>query len=313
MVTTASPARGFLRRGRGPARHQARWAYAFLAPFLVLFTAFLVVPIGFSLVQSLFREERSGLGLGPTEEVFVGFANYLRAFVDASLGAGLGRLLLYVLVVVPGLVIVGLVIALLIDSGIRRLRGFYRLLIFLPFAVPGVIAALMWGYLYEPELSPLLKLFESVGIHVNPLDSGWLIASIANISVWGVAGYNMIIFIASLQAIPPSVYESAVLDGAGRLRIALQINLPMIAPSIVLATLFGLVGSLQLFNEPLILRPLVPSIGSDYTPNLYAYTTAFARNDYNYGSTLAALIAVATVILSFAFLRMFKRRAGLED
>lgn len=313
MSSHSTPVHGFLRRGRGPARHQARWAYILLAPFFLFFVVFLVVPIGFSLLESMFTDKRSGLGLGPTEHVFVGLANYARALADPSLGSGVGRLSLYVVVVVPVLVVVALALALLIDAGIGRIGSVYRLIIFLPFAVPGVIAALMWGYLYEPQLSPFLQWLAAVGVHVNPLASDSLIPGIANISVWEVAGYNMIIFIAALQAIHPTLYEAAALDGAGRLRVAFQIKLPLIAPAIVLAALFGLVGSLQLFNEPLILSPLAPAIGADYTPNLYAYSTAFARNDYTYGSTLATLIAVVTIVISFVFLRVFKRRAGLGD
>jgi multiple sugar transport system permease protein len=145
------------------------------------------------------------------------------------------------------------------------------------------------------------------GVEPDFLGAGTVLWSIANIVTWTYAGYNMLIIVAQLKAIPPELYESARVDGAGPWRTAWSIQLPLIRPALVLTTVFSIIGTLQLFAEPQLLQTVSPAIDSQYTPNLSAYTTAFAYNDYNVAAAQSVLIALVAFALSFLFLRLTNR------
>jgi ABC-type glycerol-3-phosphate transport system permease component len=108
--------------------------------------------------------------------------------------------------------------------------------------------------------------------------------------------------VAQLKSIPSEIYEAAKVDGASPLRIAASVQLPLIRPALVLSVVFSIIGTLQLFVEPLVLRTVAPAIVTEYTPNLSAYNNAFAYNDYGVASAEAVIIAVAAFVLSFGFL-----------
>ncbi|WP_316316750.1 carbohydrate ABC transporter permease, partial [Clavibacter michiganensis] len=133
------------------------------------------------------------------------------------------RVLLFGIVQVPVMLGLALVFALLLDSPLLRGKRFFRLAFFAPYAVPGVIAAIMWGYLYAPDLSP----FSFLTSNVDLLSASTVLWAVANVVTWVYVGYNMLIIYSSLLAIPTEIYEAAKLDGASQLRIALSIKIPM--------------------------------------------------------------------------------------
>ncbi len=133
--------------------------------------------------------------------------------------------------------------------------------------------------------------------------------SIANIVTWSYTGYNMLIVVAQLKAIPGELYEAARVDGASPWRIATNIQLLLITPALVLTTVFSIIGSSSCSPRRRCSKPPPPAIDSQYTPNLSAYSTAFAYNDYNVAAAQAVLIALAAFILSFAFLRLTNRKS----
>jgi multiple sugar transport system permease protein len=136
--------------------------------------------------------------------------------------------------------------------------------------------------------------------------------SIANISTWEFTGYNMIIFYSALQSIPQEIYESGRLDGLSELGIALRLKLPLIVPALVIGVLFSIVGTLQLFNEPEVLKNLTGSaITTSYTPNIFAYNVAVVTTDFNYGGAIAVILGIVTFIFSFGFLRLTRRQLGV--
>jgi multiple sugar transport system permease protein len=120
----------------------------------------------------------------------------------------------------------------------------------------------------------------------------------------------MLIIVAQLKSIPVELYEAAKVDGASTLRVATSIQLPLIRPALLLTTVFSIIGTLQLFAEAQVLQTVSPAIDSQYTPNLSAYTTAFAYNDYNVAAAQAVLIAVVAFALSFAFLKLTNRKSS---
>ncbi|GAA4416020.1 sugar ABC transporter permease [Georgenia halophila] len=278
--------------------------YVFIAPFLVVFAMFLVAPIVVAVVNSLYSQQSSGLGFGGSETVFVGIENYLRSFRDADFVASFGRVLLYGVVQVPVMILIAAAFALLFDSAILRLKRFFQLVVFLPYAVPGVIAALLWGFLYQPSVSPVVQALSSIGIDPDFLAPGSVLWSIANISIWSNVGINMIILYAALQALPRDTYEAARLDGAGELRLALSVKLPMIAPAVLLTTLATIIGTLQLFNEPQVLQTITSNVSSDYTPNMAIYAASTLGSDTHLGSAMAVVLGVVTLVVSLILVRV---------
>jgi len=285
-------------------RRPSRAPYLFILPFGLLFIACFILPIGYGVIESLHRRTRSGLLGGDVERNFVGLDNYVRAVGDADFMASIGRVLLFGVVQVPFMILMALILALILDSASARWPGFFRGVYFLPYGIPGVIASILWAFLYIPGLSPLVDAAALVGLDPNFLGKDTVLWSLANIVIWHLAGYNVLVVTAQLKAIPAEVFEAARIDGAGALRIAVSIKVPLVAPAIVLTALFAIIGTLQLFSEPLMLRAATGNITSTYTPNMSAYHQAFLINDYNYAAAQAVLLAVVTFVLSFGLLRM---------
>lgn len=300
----------FQRRVRGIRRGLT--PYLFILPFAVLFSIFFLLPIGYALTQSFYRSKRSGLGLSAPTISFNGFDNYIKVFHDANFYAGVGRVLLYGVVQIPVMLVLALVFALMLDSAMIRFRAFFRLAFFLPYAVPGIVAAILWGFLYYPSLSPIVRGLNDLHLPTPDfLGSNTVLWSMANISTWEYTGYNMIIIFAALQAIPPQIYESARLDGCTEIGVARHIKIPLVGPALVLAGIFSIIGTFQLYNEPVVLSTISNNVSKTYTPNIYAYTLAFGESNYYYAAALAVVLALVTFILSFSFLRLTQRHSGV--
>ncbi len=152
-----------------------------------------------------------------------------------------------------------------------------------------------------------MALLQSMGLQPDFLGANSVLWSIANIVTWTYTGYNMLIIVAQLKSIPGEVYEAAKMDGAGPFQVAWRIQIPLIAPALVLTTVFSIIGTLQLFAEPQILSTVAPAIDTEYTPNYAAYTNAFAFNEYGVASAQAVIIALAAFVLSFVFLALTNR------
>ncbi len=283
----------------------ARAGWGFFAPFGVLFAVFFLVPIAYAIYGSLHKVVRSGLyGVGGGREVFAGLDNYRRAFVSDHFLASLLRVVEFAAVQVPVMIVLATALALLLDSASARWPGFFRAMYFMPHGVPGVIASILWGFLYVPGISPIVSALDSVGLHVDFLGARTVLFAIVNIVTWQTAGYTMLVIIAQLASVPGELYEAARMDGASSLSVIRHIKLPLVRPAIVLTTVFTIIWSLQLFSEPLILRSNSAHISSTYTPNLSAYSAAFSRDDYHLAAAEAVLLALVTCVLSFGFLRL---------
>ena len=316
-IVDASPATRVRRKAQPGRTARRRYGhllmpYLFVLPFVLLFAAFFIAPFLFAFSQSLYKVQRSGLGLGAPQTVWAGGENYVKALRDPHFWDGLGRVLLFGAVQIPVMMILALILALLMDSTVIRLRRFFRLAFFVPYAVPGVVAAIMWGFFYSPNSSPIIQALTFFHLPAPDfLGQSSTLWSIANISTWTYAGYNMIIFYSALQGIPQEMYESGRLDGLSEIGIALRLKLPMILPAIIFGLLFSMVGTLQLFNEPLVLKNLSSAISSNYTPNIFAYNVAVVNTDFNYGGAIAVVLGAVTFVFSFGFLRLTRRQSGV--
>ncbi|MET4051493.1 multiple sugar transport system permease protein [Frigoribacterium sp. PvP054] len=305
------------RRGNGSFRTRVLTPYAMLAPGIVLFVLFMAAPIVYTLFLSFQKKQVVGLGLGSGGEsqVFAGFENYVGSLTDPEFAASVGRVLLYGVVLIPCMLGLALLFALLLDSKRTRATAFSRVSIFMPYAVPAVISSLLWGFLYLPAVSPFYYVFDRLGWDVDGvLGSGTVLFAIANIALWGGVGFNMIVIYTSLKAVPTDVYEAARLDGASEVQIALRIKIPMVAPALVMTALFSMVATLQVFAEPTTLRPLTNSLSTSWSPLMLVYRDAFTRDDIYSAAATSVVIALATFIVSFFFLRVVQKRAfGQED
>ena len=210
------------RRGRRTGKGSA---WVLLLPFLLLFAGTYLAPIGYAVYLSLFTNKVSGLGLGPRKLHFIGIDNYTAVLQDPAFRDGILRVLLFGVVQVPVMLGLALALALVLDSTAAYASRFFRFAFFLPYGIPGVIAAIMWGFLYSPRISPIVSLLKHTPFGtVDFLGNHSVLWSIANISTWQWTGYNMLILFAALQAVPRELFEAARVDGAGGWRIARSVK-----------------------------------------------------------------------------------------
>jgi multiple sugar transport system permease protein len=307
-ATSRAPAAGGRRRRGG--RPRAVTVLAFVLPFFLPFVLFYLVPVGYAVWQSFLVVRRTGGEYGTLYTTFGGFTQYVQAFQNTAFWGSIGRIALFGIVQVPVMLFLALAMALLLDAPLLKLKSFFRIAAFMPYAVPGVIAAIMWAFLYSPQLSPVVEVLRHLGLQPDFLGPGAVLWSAANVSTWLWTGYNMLIMFSALQSIPPDLYEAARLDGASDWAIAWRIKVPIIAPSIVLTTVFSIIGTLQLYAEPAVLRQISSNISSTFTPNMLAYAVA-SGNNYQQAAAISVLLAVITFVLSLGFMRLTSRRAGL--
>ncbi|MYT77542.1 multiple sugar transport system permease protein [Streptomyces sp. MnatMP-M77] len=287
-----------------PARRRRFTGTALAAPFALLLLCTVLVPIGYAFYLSLFADRLSGLGFDGYHQVFTGFDNYTDVLTDQAARASVANVVRYAVIHIPVMFGGALLIALLLNLATVRLRQLWSLAVFLPYAVPGVIAGLIWGYLYSPGIGPLAD-----ALPFDPFGDSGVLPAIVNMATWQWMGYNVIIFYTALQTVPRDVLEAARADGAGALRTALSIKIPMIRPTIFVALVFTTIGSLQLFTEPMVLRTFTGSVTSTWTPSLYIYDAAFIRNDYGRAAAASILLALASALLSALVMRLSSRRS----
>jgi multiple sugar transport system permease protein len=304
--TAAAAGRNGGRARRGRTVRRSRLPYALVLPAVLLFLLFFVAPGLYALLLSFQARKVTGglLGSGSTV-VFVGLDNYRASLGDTELWHSVLRMFAVAAITIPGTVGLALLFALLLDHPRIRLARFGRLSIFLPYAVPGVIASLLWGFMYLPATSPI------GGDHVDFFGARAVFFSVANIAVWGAVGFNMVVLFTALRALPPELYEAARLDGCTETEIALRIKVPLIRPAIALCTLFTALAALQLFNEPNTLRPLSNAISYSWVPLMKIYADAFVDSDIYQAAATSVLFALAVLAVSSVAARVVQ--SGLSQ
>lgn len=287
---------------------QSRAAGLLVTPFFLLFALVTLAPIGYAIYLSLFAQRSSGLGFGGAKTVWAGLNNYRKVLTDPTYLSSYLHTIIYGAIAVPVLLILSMAVALLLDTAYARAKRVLQLGLFTPHLVPGVIAALIWAYLYTPQVSPVIQFLSNWHVHLNLLGASFTYPSLVNITLWEGLGYNMVIYYAGLQAVPGELLEAARIDGASEWRTAWSIKVPLLRESVGLTAIFALIGALQLFAEPLLMSTMgSSSITNNWTPNLYAYTAAFTQNG-TYGVAAAASLVLALLagLLSFLVTRFAK-------
>lgn len=308
MTTTAETTGRSPRTRKGfRARQEARTGWLFMAPFGALFIVVFLVPILIAVRSAFFAQIPSGEGLfggGELIDTFVGFDQLAAAASNGAFWAGMGRVVIYAAFQIPVMIIIALALALLLDSFLVRRPALFRLSFFLPFAIPGVIAAMIWLYMYTPEVSPFMQFLPE---GTNFMAPGTILVSMANMTTWTFTGYNMLIFLAALQSIPRELYEAARIDGANGFQIAMKIKVPMVRGAALLAVLLSIIGTIQLFNEPVIMEGANSWMGLDYTPMMLTYNSMMGEISPSgsgpasaYSLLMAVIAGALAVVYSFA-------------
>ncbi|WP_055525430.1 carbohydrate ABC transporter permease [Streptomyces graminilatus] len=311
-LTRPPAATGSPVRRTSPRRTGRRGAYKgllFALPFLVGFLLTYVLPIVYAFNESLHEKKGTGLGFGPTRVVFTGFANFASVLTDNAFWASMLRTLFFGAAQIAVMLGISLVLALLLDGVAARAVRFFRAGLLIPYVIPTVVSALMWLFLYSPTGSPIIDLANRAGTDIEFFGGLNTYLSLGNLLTWQGIGFNMILISASLQALPRELYEAARLDGAREWRIAWSVKVPNITGILVLTGMFSLIGRLQLFAEPLLLRQIAPeSINTDFTPMMEIYDKAFKTGNYQYAAAESLVLAVVTGILAFVFYHVTNRK-----
>jgi len=237
------------------------------------------------------------------------FENFKNAFTDPMFLSGLGRVALFAVIQVPIMLGLALFGALVLDLLNTRLSKIFRIVAFLPYAVPTVFGGLIWGFLFSTAHGPLPRLLMHLGFSsVNLFTPSLIIYLVGNIVTWGCTGFSMIIIYSALQGLPKDTYDSAVIDGANQVQIARFIKIPEITGALLLTTVFAVIAAMQLYTEPSILGHFTYGVSQGYTPNMYAFSVAFDNAQFNYSSALSISLAFLVFIASFGFLYFNRKR-----
>jgi len=265
----------------------------------------MIVPLGYAVYDSLFTSRI----IGGTS--FSGFSNYTQILGSGMFWSGVVRVIIFGAIQIPVMLVIAFFFATAFDLGVAKYGRLFRTIFFIPFAVPVVVAALMWGFLFEPVYGPFSHLANLFGFHnTDFLSSGLMLPSIIVIAIWEWTGYNMVILYTALKSVPRDVVEAAILDDTPLWRIIIRIKLPLVRPAIVLLIFLNTIGALQLFTEPLILSYFeTGSVSVNYTPTLYLYNTAIAADQTNLAAAGAVILGLVIVVISTASL-LFRRRRG---
>ena len=287
-------------------------AYFFLAPALAALTVFFFLPVLASLLMSFTDFDIYSLA-NLHRARFVLFENYRRLFSDPLFWKALFNTTYFVLVAGPLSILVSLLAALAINSRLLRFKSLFRLALFMPVVTTLVAVAVVWRYLYHPRFGPVNYLLSLVGVH--PIDwlgdPHWAMPAIILLAVWKNFGYNMMIFLAGLQAIPDYLYEAARLDGAGWLQQQRHVTLPQLWPTMFFVIVITVIGYFQLFAEPYVMTQGGP-LNATLSIVLYLYQQGFRWWRMGYAASIAFVlffIIFGVVMLQMALQRRQARTA----
>lgn len=277
-------------------RKESLLGLAFITPALIFFLAFLAYPMVYGLLLSFTSNRNAGSALD-----FNGLSNYIRLFTkDSSFRIALTNNLIYAAAFTPGVLIVALLIALLLNSKIRC-KTALRTICFFPYITSMVAVATVWNIILAPN-GPVNQILSALGVKDLPgwlLDKDWALASVIIVAIWKNFGYYMIILLAGLQGIPVYLYESARIDGASGFNAFRYITLPMLSPTIFLSLITIIIAAFQEFD----LINIMTQGGPGRATNVLVYRIyqeGFVNVKMGYASaiayTLFAIIMVITLI-----------------
>jgi multiple sugar transport system permease protein len=279
--------------------------YVLISPLLVFIGALSFVPTADTTVEAFFRV----MPLDPPIR-FTGLGNFRELFTNPVIRTSWVNTAAYVAIGVILSVVLGTAMAVALQRRFR-FRGVVLALIILPWALPAVVEAVIWNWIYNPTFGVMNSALHSAhvigGYHVWLGLERWVtILLIEIVQVWQITPLSVLIILAALQSIQPDLYEAARVDGAGSVEMFRRISLPLIRPALAIATVEALVLSLNIFDQVYILNGIAP-LGSSIM--LQTYVTTFSDLNFGGGYALSLLVTAATAVLSMAALALLYRRA----
>lgn len=280
-------------------------AYLFILPGMILFLVWTLYPLLFAFVMS-FAEWNL---IKPSR--FVGLENYARAFNDPIFWSALRNTLFYVVVTVPGQIVIGLALALMLDGPLRA-RGFFRSAYYIPVVTSWVVVSLIFLYLYNGQAGLINYLLHDV-LHILPRRINWLAdpltanLAIASLGIWKGVGWTMVIFLAGLQSVPFELHEAAAIDGANSWRRFRHVTLPLIRQTTLFISVMLTIGAFQVFISVYLMTKGGP-MNRTQVLLTYMYSNAFDYLDLGYGAALSYIFATMIFALSLAQIRLLRRK-----
>lgn len=305
VIAPARPATAARRRRRSTyERRRGRSGLAFVTPFMIMYTLFIVVPLAYAVYQSLYTTKL----IGGTS--FSGFANYSTVLQSGPFWGGVIRVAIFGAIQIPVMLAIAFFFATIFDLGVARWGRVFRAIFFIPYAVPIVVSALMWGFLFDPAYGPFARFMNAIGFHnFNWMSSTMMVPTIIIIAIWEWTGYNCVILYTALKSVPRDVVEAAILDDTPLWKIILRIKLPLVRPAIVMLVFLNTIGAMQLFVEPFILNNYQAGvITNTWTPVYDIYSTAIQSGEYQLGAAMAVVLALVTIVISVGSLAFRRRR-----
>jgi multiple sugar transport system permease protein len=287
-------------------RPQAIAGLVMVTPFLIAFLVFQLGPILSSLAMS-FTDMTSRDLRSPFAVDFVGLDNVDALFADPRFVKSLVNTAVFVGVATPLTIACALVLAVALNNGIKRLKGFFRTALYVPVVTSTVAVAVVWKSLFADEgiVNSVLSIIGVDGPHYLQ-DSFWAMPVVILLAVWRMTGLVMVLFLAGLQGIPAPLYEAATVDGAGTWRKFISITVPMLMPILLLAGVILSVAFVRVFEEPFVLTQGGP-LDATSTASLYVYDL-FGFGKYGVASAASYVLFVAIAILALIQFRIFRRR-----
>jgi len=278
-----------------------RMGWLFITPALALFAVFMLYPI----VSSLYLVTRKWKGM---TDSFIGLGNFVRMANDGVFWHSLGTNFFLMVVQIPIMVCLALILAVILDQGIRRFRGVFRLMIFLPCVTSLVAYSVLFRTLLQTN-GMANSFLMNLGVLSQPVAwlSDPLLANVAIILAltWRWTGYNMIFFLVGLQSIDREIYEAAEVDGASKIQQFFKITLPLLLPVILFSLVTSTNGTLQLFDEPNVLTNSGQPANATMTAALYIYRQAFVINtDFGYATAMSYVVVVIAAVFAWIQVRV---------
>jgi raffinose/stachyose/melibiose transport system permease protein len=286
-------------------RQQAYYGVLFIVPGLLIYLVFMIYPF----LSTIYLSFTNWNGVAPTKE-WVGLSNYVRMFGDGTALKVFANNVVWVIIGTISPVVLGLFEALLVWSGARASLAF-RTLFFLPFVLPLVVVGIVWQWIYHPLFGIVNRMLDGVGL--EGLSRGWLadphtaLYAVLIAAIWGATGFCFLILHASLQNVDVSTVEAAMIDGANWFQRAWNVIIPQIAPQLTMVTAVTLIGGFAVFDIVYVMTGGGPGNASEVLAT-YTYDTAFQQNQAGYGSALAMLITILSLVSAVVFVRLRERQ-----
>ncbi len=272
-------------------KNETIWGWIFIAPTMIGLIVLNIIPIFQTIYQSFFKTGDFGKG-----NKFVGLANYQKVFGDTEVWQALWNTAKYAIVEVTVSIVIALVLAVFLTKKLRG-REVFRTIMFLPMIVPPAAIAMVWKWLYNSNFGLINNL---LGVKVNWIsDPDIAIYSIAVIGIWGVVGYNMVLFLAGLQEVPRDYYEAAALDGASETAQFFHITIPLISPTIFFVLVTRVIGAMQVFDLIyMIIDYNNPALKKTESLVYLFYKYSFEQSKKGYGATVIVVLLVIIMLLT---------------